>query len=112
MSELKPCPSCGSTNVAIHKDVYGNFIWWGACYDCDLNTKGCDTEEQAIAAWNRRAESPELSAALESVRRRDEVIEELAVIAARGGDCPKPNICGPVCVDCWKHWIKSKLEGK
>ena len=57
MSELKPCPSCGSTNIAIHKDVYGNFIWWGECYDCDLSTSGCDTEDRAVAAWNRRAES-------------------------------------------------------
>lgn len=46
MSELKPCPSCGSTNVAIHKDVYGNFIWWGECYDCDLSTSGRDTEDE------------------------------------------------------------------
>ena len=79
MSELKPCPSCGSTNVAIHKDVHGNLLWWGECYDCDLSTKGCDTADQAVAAWNTRAESSALTAAYE---RNGNLSVELAVMTA------------------------------
>lgn len=50
----------------------------------------------------------ELSAALEAVKRRDGLLAELAVIAARGGDCPTPKPeCVPVCKDCWDNWIKT-----
>lgn len=55
--ELKPCPFCGS-----------NFIFGGPfqigrggplhyaykCADCFAEGPICDTEEEAISAWNRR----------------------------------------------------------
>jgi Lar family restriction alleviation protein len=64
MSEtLKPCPFCGSTNVAIRKDVHGNLLWWGECQECDSSTGTRDTADQAVAVWNTRAESADLTAA-------------------------------------------------
>lgn len=53
-----------------------------------------------------------LTAALAAIKRRDEVIKELVVSAARGGNCPQPNKCGPVCKDCWSEWVAAKLKGE
>lgn len=55
MNELKPCPFCGSENVGIS-------LWLGHC--C-VTCRGCLggiapapdlTKEDAVAAWNRRAD--------------------------------------------------------
>ena len=48
MTELKPCPFCGSKNVA---DMNG----WVQCLNC--NATGPDNFDhlRAIEAWNRRA---------------------------------------------------------
>ena len=54
MAELKPCPFCGGTQLTIIS-VYGE--------DCYVNCDACttcgpsgETREEAIEAWNRRAE--------------------------------------------------------
>lgn len=52
--ELKPCPFCGGTAHA-----YKNNFWWVAC---ERANHGCVTmgaflsEEEAITAWNGRAQ--------------------------------------------------------
>ena len=58
MTDLKPCPFCGSSDVhlmtfGIHTDV--------RCLDCGCRTKtylvsnwGTDGEQKAIEIWNRR----------------------------------------------------------
>ena len=64
MSELKPCPFCGKENIAIvpTKDlgIDGEFGYF-AC--CNAQRDGCGacsgwsaSEDEAIDAWNRRAE--------------------------------------------------------
>jgi Lar family restriction alleviation protein len=61
MSELKPCPFCGSHNVGEFKNHFpGEGEFYGVCCgNCDASTKsypGFRTPEEAVAAWNRRAE--------------------------------------------------------
>lgn len=53
-NELKPCPFCGG-----EAHTYRNNFWWVAC---ERANHGCVTmgaflsEEEAVAAWNGRAE--------------------------------------------------------
>ncbi len=68
MSELKPCPFCRSADVVIQKDVHGNLLWWAVCLQCDTSSGAFDSVDKAIAAWNTRAESPELAATRRLVR--------------------------------------------
>lgn len=80
---------------------------------CDIST--CCLRE--IAALKGRVVDldAQLSAALEAVKRRDEVIEELCVKLNRH-TCPASeawDVCrnkNVECKDCWRDWIKSKLE--
>lgn len=52
--ELKPCPFCGGQG-----DYYYIMTMrkhWIGCSNCNCATDGYDTEEEAIEAWNTRAE--------------------------------------------------------
>lgn len=57
--ELKPCPFCGGTNIAVAKEDE----WEVMCMDCYVNVGACCsyyTEAEAIEAWNKRVgEVPE-----------------------------------------------------
>ena len=87
MSELKPCPFCGSENIAVgsdkgtvyrHNTAFGDLtrsvptVRWAYCVDCGCvapaekvnNFDGFykpdeqeDALNRAISAWNRRAEA-------------------------------------------------------
>ena len=55
MIQLKPCPFCGGT------DAYAYCIYapdyWVYCPDCGADGPERSSTEQAIEAWNRRAET-------------------------------------------------------
>ncbi|HET7413396.1 MAG TPA: Lar family restriction alleviation protein [Pararhizobium sp.] len=62
MEALKPCPLCGGKAEIWHaheeNSKHKAWIAWIACADrCLVLTKEYDTDEQAIAAWNRRPPS-------------------------------------------------------
>ena len=62
MSEkLKPCPFCGSkwTQVRYSNNPFDKNRYRAECTDCYAVTKACNNEQDAIEAWNRRAESEE-----------------------------------------------------
>lgn len=57
-NELKPCPFCGSKKLCVSFDDYNNSIVY--CRKCGAEGPKIDRgpcyEDEAIEAWNRRAE--------------------------------------------------------
>lgn len=59
--KLLPCPFCGSTGFAPKIEAlakWSDWQWRVACYGC-LAQVPADTKEQAIKAWNTRAQPKE-----------------------------------------------------
>jgi Lar family restriction alleviation protein len=65
MSELKPCPFCGATDITPSADQADAVTWYGVieCLDCEMRVSSdvCErTPELAVFEvtdmWNRRAE--------------------------------------------------------
>lgn len=59
MSELKPCPHCGSTYtqtryMGLPCDRGFEQGWRGECCNCGALTRAFATESEAIDAWNTR----------------------------------------------------------
>lgn len=60
---LLRCPFCGR-EMRLDEDFYGQYHFWSVRHkdyvafaeDCPLFSTSADTEEEAIAKWNRRAE--------------------------------------------------------
>lgn len=51
MEKLKPCPFCGGEAVFRGQTYY--YIW---CKSCLAETRGSENKEEAIEAWNSRAD--------------------------------------------------------
>ena len=63
MAELKPCPFCGSEDIAVWES-HSRFSSWSSshfaqCNSCCATSDAFKTMEEAIEAWNRRAEDGE-----------------------------------------------------
>lgn len=57
---LLPCPFCGSEQIAIVPQAE----WWAIiCKACGSGSGTCDTEAEAITAWNTRTSAEAASAA-------------------------------------------------
>ena len=52
MKPLKPCPFCGSERLVVHEGKYA----WVNCLNCETDGPVKQLGEEAIEAWNRRAE--------------------------------------------------------
>jgi Lar family restriction alleviation protein len=52
MTELKPCPFCGSKHILVDKDLPGAHCV--ECQDCYATISCYPTKQNAIDAWNRR----------------------------------------------------------
>lgn len=57
MSDLKPCPFCGSKRISLRGSEnvmnVGPF-WYIICENCKVATLGDDDQEKAISQWNVR----------------------------------------------------------
>ena len=54
MTDLKPCPFCGEKIIGLHGVGYAIFV---QCPFCGATFPMFDTVEEAIEAWNRRADN-------------------------------------------------------
>ena len=59
MAELKPCPFCGGAACKfVNLPLHGEKTKWGiSCMVCYAKTQPRETIEEAIEAWNRRADT-------------------------------------------------------
>lgn len=53
-SELKPCPFCGGDEIRLDKNETGHYH--AVCTTCECSFSYDWTKEEAITAWNQRAE--------------------------------------------------------
>ena len=54
--ELEPCPFCDSEDINVGKfGAYPYTEYQVYCENCENGTAKFDSEEEAIAAWNKRA---------------------------------------------------------
>lgn len=52
MSNIKPCPFCGSSKTVL---CLGDYDWMVECEDCTATGPFVDSEKEAIALWNKRS---------------------------------------------------------
>ena len=55
MSELKRCPFCGAEARIVTNYAGSVKIQCTNIYECSIHQEWWDSEEDAISAWNRRA---------------------------------------------------------
>ncbi len=60
MAELKPCPFCGSEVIA-ERQIIPDYNYL-VCFKCGCCTKVCETNKEAVKAWNNRAKEKEPAA--------------------------------------------------
>lgn len=53
MTELKPCPFCGSDDVICVAGLDDEY--YVECWDCSAKVESCNGMEDAVAGWNARA---------------------------------------------------------
>lgn len=53
--KMLPCPYCGGKGELCEDDIGDLKIYTVICEDCGMIASSKDTEEDAIAAWNKRA---------------------------------------------------------
>lgn len=54
--ELKPCPFCGAHATKYDEDSWRTATKHVLCTVCPASVGPCDTYDEAIAAWNKRAQ--------------------------------------------------------
>ena len=72
VSEIKPCPVCGAEKNYAEADVtvYCGTLHWVVCGGtCALLGPNCNTEADAIAAWNRLSDAAALARAVGVLER-------------------------------------------
>ena len=65
MTELKPCPFCGSSDI---KAPYDYFVYIVKCENCGAKLTGTYSKEGVEAKWNTRPTDPRTAEALEKLQ--------------------------------------------
>jgi Lar family restriction alleviation protein len=71
--ELKPCPFCGCKDVRVQDHRFVKDVFSVTCWSCPADMTGFPTEQDAIAAWNRRSQ---LLAVIEENERLRKLVED------------------------------------
>ncbi len=64
-AELRPCPFCGSTDLAAYRAV--------RCNNCKIETPKCDSWQETLDYWNRRPTAPAVKLLLDGNGLRKEL---------------------------------------
>ena len=88
MSELKPCPFCGSTVYLLDVATrYSMTELWDVycanrqCYLSGGTNNMYETRQMAIEAWHTRVEPPELATLREQVKVLREALGKIAILS-------------------------------
>ena len=92
--KIEKCPFCGGEAVPTQEDCLGyyNDTWMVFCSACDLYIGFAKqyTKEQAIVAWNRRAQPENKPLTLDELKQMDG--EPIWVVTLEGTDEPRWGI--------------------
>ena len=59
--ELLPCPFCGGEAILTSRETnYFATRYFVMCEQCHAESKNCQHKEDAVYAWNKRADQPVL----------------------------------------------------
>lgn len=56
MLELKSCPHCNGSGRIVSVSGFKSDRYRAVCEECGASTRECDTKQEAVSAWNRRAD--------------------------------------------------------
>ena len=90
MSKLKPCPFCGCDKIRFVERFHINGGSYD-CVECGCSTEYKQTQEQALAVWNTRAESLELATLREQVKVLREACQEAEAVICSLCVCINPQ---------------------
>ena len=55
MLELKSCPHCNGNGRIVSVSGFKSDRYRAVCEECGASTRECETEQEAVSAWNMRA---------------------------------------------------------
>lgn len=56
MLELKSCPHCNGNGRIVSVSGFKSDRYRVVCEECGASTRECETEQEAVSAWNMRAD--------------------------------------------------------
>ena len=77
MSEIKPCPFCGSNEVEPFKKV-NHELFGFCCWNCGAESGFGGTEKRAIEKWNQRPYDYDMPAIVKKVQRMEAALKIFA----------------------------------
>ena len=89
--EYKPCPFCGSHNIA--KGLLPGFTWTVGCNDCGCRTPETIRSNDAENSWNNRVEPEKVCQCGQCKRDPEDDVRSVAEIVnemAEQGNMPVP----------------------
>lgn len=90
MSELLPCPFCGGEARMLVQMMFDAVFFGAKCDNCGAEAAAKNTEAEAIAAWNTRAERSRFP---ELIRCRDCAKADEANVHTWEGDTVRSLLC-------------------
>lgn len=85
MLELKSCPHCNGSGRIVSVSGFKSDRYRAVCEECGASTRECETEQEAVSAWNMRAGGwISVKERLPNVDETDGLYEERFVIATDG----------------------------